>query len=381
MLHKRIISFLAFAFILHLFSSPALSQLSSPSLLHPSWNFKETEGWTAGEGVTDFNAQDGKLKISSRSFSYIMGPTLNFDADINGLIKIGMKSDAPYSEASIFWVTSSDKMFDIRKNIPFVTRGDNKFHIYYISMKKNPLWKGKVIQLIFSPSVGAGNFEVDFIKTERLSLLGRFICGWQEFFSFEPVKPRTINIIMGQTIGGKHINFWIYLLCFLSFIFFTARSFLQNLKNKNETIVGVLKSSLYTTIILALFFWVMLEGRMAIDYLRIFRQDINEYGGKTVEEKIKRSIPGDFYEFTKFCKDKIPGKSLVTVMFPSDYHICLWRYHNYPLRYTKNEGAPYIAVYYPSQSQVEKINKLKGYVLFEKFEDNELILKKIKENK
>jgi len=377
---KKIFYVLIWVFLFTLFPSLASSNFEGQMVLHPSWYFTNEEGWKAGTGIVNFEAKEGSLKFSSSGFSYIISPVLNLDTKIDGLVKIRMKSDIPYGDAAIFWVTEYDNMFDIRKNIHFSIRGDNKFHTYYISMLKSPMWKDRVLQLVISPSQNAGNFEIDFIKIERPYLFGRFISGWQEFFSFETIKMRTVNIIKGQTIGGKHINYWIYLLCFISFILFAAKEILQNLKNKDAKIVGVLKSSLHTTIILALFFWVILEGRMALDYLRIFSQDINEYGGKTVEEKIKRSIPGDFYEFTKFCKEKIQNNSLVTVMFPSDYYICIWRYHNYPLRYTIKEGSPYVAVYYPSQSQVEKINKLEGYALFEKFKDNEFILKKIKEN-
>ena len=106
------------------FSAPVLPENEIETFPHPTWDFKGSEGWKAGEGIISFQAEEGRLKFSSAGFSYIVSPELRLNSEIDNLIKIRMKSDVPYSDAAVFWFTMNDKMFDIRKNIPFSVRGD-----------------------------------------------------------------------------------------------------------------------------------------------------------------------------------------------------------------------------------------------------------------
>jgi len=373
MLLRKISCILFLSLMIALFSSPAFCQIEDSSFLHPAWGFETTEGWKAGSGITKLEAKEGKLRLKSSGFSYITSPELFFDTGINGMIKIRMRSDVPYSDAAIFWVGKTDKTFDIRKNIPFSIRKDNKFHTYYISMRKSPFWRGKVIQLIFSPSQDEGNFEIDYIRVERASLFGRLISGLQEFFSFETIKMRTVNIIMGQTLGGKHINFWAYLICFAIFLIVSAKNIL--FRWKSEDTFSTLKKALSTTIIVALVLWIGLEARILMDQARVMSIDKKDYAGKALEEKRSQSILGDFYDFIRFFKERLPKGSLVSVIFPSVYFREMGAYQGYPIRFTEKEGQEYLLVYYPNETQRKRINELKEYAPFLKFKDNQYIFK------
>ena len=118
---------------------------------------------------------------------------------------------------------------------------------------------------------------------------------------------------------------------------------------------------------------------MAIDYIRIYKLDMRDYAGKTLEEKRAQSILGDYYAFIKFCKEKLPEKTLATIMVPSHYFRDMGAYQFYPIRVIEKEGPEYIIVFHPDQKQIEKLEKWKGYAPYATFKPGEFILKR-KEN-
>ena len=338
-----------------------------------SWGFEvesNSPGWLPSPDLEDFSVANGALKarLTGAPSYFISPPYLNIPPDQYSIFEIRMKSNSSFNEGRIFWNTPGDRRFYQARSIAFSLGTAKKFHTHFINLKKNPLWTGNTFQLLVLPQDGPGEIEIDYIRCTPPSFLTLFKAGWQEFFTLESIKGRTVNTIMGQTINGKNINVYIYtIIClFLAALIIKELIFLN--KSGLATFLLKVREKRVVLITVALLFMIALEVRLWLDYSRIAFLDFHNLWGKSLDEKREITTGGGFYEFMNYAQKVLPKEADVSLIVPSDFHKQKGPYYLYPHRVLAN--APYIVVYHQDPGSLES-----DYVLFAEFREKEYILK------
>lgn len=338
-----------------------------------SWGFDiegDTLGWVPSPNLEDFRVSGGALKArATGNQSYFISPAyLNIEPDQYSIFEIRMKSSLSFNEGRIFWNTPGDRRFNQARSLSFSLGRAKNFHAYFINMKRNPLWTGIAFQLLILPQAGPGDIEIDYIRCAKPSFFTLFRAGWQEFFALETIKGRTVNVIMGQTINSNPINYYAYIIIFLSFVIIIFKELISSSKSGLATFLLRVKEKLLIVVVISLLLMAALEARMWLDYFRITSLDFHSLWGRSLDEKREITTGGGFYEFMNYAQKVLPPNVNVSLMVPSDFHKQKGPYYLYPHRVLS--PAPYIVVYHQDVGAIKS-----DYVLFAKFRENEYILK------
>ncbi|MBI4024185.1 MAG: hypothetical protein HY360_04335 [Verrucomicrobia bacterium] len=121
-----------------------------------SWEFNnpdDLEGWKL-DGFTDKgDIANGTLKATAtRGNPHIFSPGVEIDAANQGSIIFSMKlGKGIRSKGCLLFITEDQPNYSDEAQVIFNLKADGEMHEYEVDMGKNPLWKGKVIQLRFQP--------------------------------------------------------------------------------------------------------------------------------------------------------------------------------------------------------------------------------------
>ena len=150
----------------------------------PGWEFESadnasgcTEGWSAGQQITDLLVSQGHLTVKSTgSNPSVISPGIQFPGRrITGIeaqafpkIEIRMKLSSG-SAAQLYFTAllpdyTHDYAFDESKSLSFPVLGDSQFHIYTLDMTQVEKWKGSIEQLRLDLTGTRATIEVDYIR-------------------------------------------------------------------------------------------------------------------------------------------------------------------------------------------------------------------------
>ena len=138
------------------------------------WEFNQSgsfEGWNGlkTHNIVFLEVKEGVLKGSITSSDPFMfsSSNLSMEAAEYSNIVIKMKIDNG-TLAQIFWKTDQFPQFSEDRYINFPIKGDNKWHTYQVNLSSHKMWKGKIIQIRFDPSIADnGTFEIDYIRMKK----------------------------------------------------------------------------------------------------------------------------------------------------------------------------------------------------------------------
>jgi hypothetical protein len=304
----------------------------------------------------------------AREGSYFVSPRLMLDtAEFDTLvIRLRAEQGGP---ARLFFTTSYDDRFNRSKSIAFsLKKGERD---YYLNLAaRNPNWMGWLTGLVLEPEGGEGRVALRSARITKGRIFTDLRSGWQEFWELETIKARTVNIIKGHTILGRQVNYYVYFIIGLAFLFLAGRQVILSRKKGFMAIWQAVKERMNLLVILALVLAVLMEVRLWFDYIQIASVDYRTFWGKTLDEKRDLTMGGGFYNFLNFCNKVLPERAEVELSFIGNFYRSRGPYYLYPHRVSND--APYLIVFH---KEVAK-KRLKDYSLFAKFKSGEYILKK-----
>jgi hypothetical protein len=299
--------------------------------------------------------------------SYLVGqPEMNIDAEEFTTLVLKIKA-AQESGARLFWATNFDPQMNEPKSLEFTIARSAQPKEYVFNLRpQNGYWAGFVGQLLIYPESGPTGIEITAAQAVPGNLFTGIKSGWGEFFRYETIKARTVNIIKGPQLNGRPINFYLYILLLLVFVL----AWLNGLRQaKKQALLATARQALYTTLIAAIVLAALLEVRLWGDYAQTARLDFNSLWGKTLDEKRALTTGGGFYDFMLFCHKALPARVDVSLIAPDPYPKNKGSYYLYPHRVV--DQAEYLLVY-------DGNAETKGYSPFAKLNERAYILRKIK---
>lgn len=159
---------------------------------------------------------------------------------------------------------------------------------------------------------------------------------WWEFWSVDPILPRTVNIIPGLTLDGTPLNLIIYIILAL---FMAGYAFYLWFKFNRLDLEKLGRMSIAVLLI----FWIGLEVCQSFSYFTYWSADQAQFAGKSLSEKRDLIYPRGFYSFYEFVRQRIPQDASVAVRSQvDDLTSIMWSYYSYPLSITDEAGAQYM---------------------------------------
>ncbi|OGC04051.1 hypothetical protein A2276_05480 [candidate division WOR-1 bacterium RIFOXYA12_FULL_43_27] len=292
-------------------------------------------------------ANDGIEKWQIQQ-NLLVSPPLYLEAADNDTIEIKFKS--PLNQTvRILWVGTFDNNLIPQKQVEFEAKEKKA---YVINLKhRNPLWDGTISRIILTPVL-----PIDSIKIKKGTLGDNLSSGIFEFFGPKgrAVVGSTINNIPASSFCGRSVNHYAYWIIFIAAIALTLLSLSRREREAGTKIV-------WTVIVL----WILLETNAWYNQINILKSDWPLWG-KTLDEKRAEVTGADFYNFLKFCDQKLPPGSKIQFETSAGYFHSKATYYLYPHRMVTKE-ADYCLVY-------REPAKAKG-TIFAKYKEGEYILK------
>ena len=119
------------------------------------WEFKDanqTEGWTLAGAISN-GISNGVWKLTATQGNpRIFTPKLQIDAGRWKTVTFRMRlGNGVQTNGHLQFITEKHPQWDNQTLTPFTCQPDGKWHNYVVDMSDNPLWNGKITQLLFQP--------------------------------------------------------------------------------------------------------------------------------------------------------------------------------------------------------------------------------------
>ena len=119
------------------------------------WEFKDanqTEGWTLAGAISN-GISNGVWKLTATQGNpRIFTPKLQIDAGRWKIVKFRMRlGNGVHTNGHLQFITEKQPQWDNQTLTPFTCQADGKWHNCVVDMSDNPLWNGKITQLLFQP--------------------------------------------------------------------------------------------------------------------------------------------------------------------------------------------------------------------------------------
>lgn len=343
-----------------------------------SWNFENSLQLWQGSNCKIEVLESGVKIFPQKGISYFYSPSLFVVADNYPIFSIKVKSPQG-GELFVLWTTSYDPKADQRKSIKISLKASNRFKEHIFNMEHlNRNWEGIINSIAIIP-YNLDSVEVKEIKLSEPNLVLNFKSGISEFFGPKgrEVTGVTINVISASSLFGRPIHYYFYWFIFIFFIFCLAYFFY-----KTQSLSETWKKSAKSTMIFIFCLWFFLSLNGMYNDISNLAKDFSLYDFKALEKKQGLSTGEEFYDYIKFCKEKIPADSIV-ILYHDDHLGPIGlkgRYYLYPLKIFKKSGPnfehDYMLCYFPPD---DKYLKSPNYQLFETLTQDKYILKRIKE--
>ncbi|MHB8854388.1 MAG: T9SS type A sorting domain-containing protein [Ignavibacteriaceae bacterium] len=135
-----------------------------------AWEFtSDVQGWTAGNNISGFGWQTGGYvggTITGQDAYMYSGGSLGLGITNNKYITVRMANNSSQTASQIYFITSTDNVWNEAKHKDFAITANSGFTTYTIDMSTVPGWTGTLEQLRLDPcngSPGTGSFQVDYI--------------------------------------------------------------------------------------------------------------------------------------------------------------------------------------------------------------------------
>ncbi|HVN67305.1 MAG TPA: hypothetical protein VMT55_02960, partial [Candidatus Sulfotelmatobacter sp.] len=235
---------------------------------------------------------------------YFIGqPEINIDAEEFTTLVLKIKAESG-GIARLFWATNFDPKMNEPKSLEFTIARSARPKEYVFNLRaQNDYWAGFVGQLLVYPESNPAGIEITAAQAVPGNPVTACQSGWSEFFRYETIKARTVNIIKGPQLNGRSVNFYLYILLLLVFV----PALLNGLRQaKKQALLATAQQALYATLVAAIVLAVLLEARLWLDYAKTADLDFNNLWGKTLDEKREITTGGGFYDFLLFCNKVLP---------------------------------------------------------------------------
>ena len=148
--------------------------INSVFAILPEWDFLNSEeNWTGFHDLTTGTAGASVLNLNiTGTDPYMFSPMVNdVDASEYKFIKIILKNETAQTNAQLYWITTSDNVWNEAKRVDFlITANDTDFKEYVLDLSGNTNWANTIIQLRFDPlknGIIGGTVKLDYIKVEN----------------------------------------------------------------------------------------------------------------------------------------------------------------------------------------------------------------------
>ena len=159
---------------------------------------------------------------------------------------------------------------------------------------------------------------------------------WWEFWSVDPILPRTVNNIPGPTLDGTSLNLIIY---FMLAMFIAGYAFYLWFRANRLDLEKLGRMSIAVLLI----FWIGLEVRQSFSYFTYWSADRAQFSGKSLSQKRDLIYPPGFYSFCEFVQMRVPPSELLAVRSRVDeLTSIMWNYYSLPRPVSDEAGAAYI---------------------------------------
>ncbi|MBN2057415.1 MAG: hypothetical protein JW782_01280 [Candidatus Saganbacteria bacterium] len=302
----------------------------------------------------------------SGSEPYFASPRLILDAIEYDTAVLQIDARQP-GNARLFFATSYDPRFEPYKSLAFTLKQGT--HTYYLDFGgRSREWMGWISGLVLVPEIDPALIKIRSASLGKGDIFTVCLAAWQEFMQLETIKGLTVNLIRGQTVRGRPVNYYAYSLMVLAFFFIMIRSGVLAYKQGWAAFWPRLRERLGFLVLVALAVLAVLEMRMWCDHLKIAGADRAQFWGKTLDEKRDLTMGGNYYEFMRFSNKVLPERVDVAVSAAGDFYRSRGPYYLYPHRVVPD--APYLIVFY------KPAEKEQDYAVFAKFAEGAYILKK-----
>jgi hypothetical protein len=334
---------------------------------------------------------DGVLKISADR-----GPVGGFNQkmagallDENNVLVFELKTSSG-KIGTVFWSNYLDQRFMPQRSYQFYLGKPNTWHRYYIDLSSHEKDLTRIDYVLINPLVGSGEAQVRELKIVKGTVTGKLLAGWQEFLGVKgrEVVGYTINTMPSVMLFGREVFTYIYwLVAFFAVLFLALELWpvwrqpaKPKAKGKEKQGPAASAWSKYEPafnravkkiFILVIAVWAALEASsLYTDWLNL--QSDLPLVGRSLEQKRALVNTGDFYDFIRFCEDKLPAGAAYDMRIPPIYNDVKAIYYLYP--HANLKEADYLIVY---DQEVEPETR-RNYEPFAVFRPNALIMKKVK---
>ena len=206
-----------------------------------TWDMSTKEGiaaWSAGHGLTNYNAGNGKISATALGDCAINANNLSIDISKTPVLHIRMDSSINYW-MQIYFTTEDSITMGADKCVSFkgVEAGE---HDYYIDMSINENWKGTLTKLRIDPINAPGDFSVSLVELltpkEAGEAAPEFVINNHDYkFVFTPAKTSDgdYEVAAEATIRGFFSTMRLY----HEFDRFTGEGVLTVKTRDNKTLV------------------------------------------------------------------------------------------------------------------------------------------------
>jgi hypothetical protein len=313
---------------------------------------------------------------------YFLGlPESNVDSNQLRTIVLKIRSKER-GVVGLFWASSTPPQTNAPTGVWFFADNANSGKEYVFNLRlQSRYWIGSIKQLVIHPESGMDGFVVESAVAEPGNLITDIRSCWQEFWgpSSRIILGGTVNMIEATRLCDIPINWYIYVIIFLSSVLAFAYSFFRT-KDPVYSWQTCGKTTIITTIVL----WGVLAFSSSVNQYNQLKSDINRYDFKSLEGKraaiVGEIVGNDLYKFIGFCRDSLRSRSSVSVIASgpdAGFYEGRIKYFLYPMNFFSKDPE-YIVVINYDKSMKDTLNEHPGFHLFKKYNEGAYILWKKK---
>jgi hypothetical protein len=302
------------------------------------WEFKdgrEIAGWRAQNIYAGYIENDHLVVKGFGASNALISPEPLHIPSSEGLLSLRIETQNG-GRAKLLVMTSKDTSGFIKR---FALEKEIQDYRFYLGDK---LQSGEYIEklVILFPVHKQGTVRIDFIRFSEPSLPQLFGALWSGFWEPDTIKGTTINFVTTPYFGSYSFLTILYV-----FIIFLSAGILMG-SVARKTPPG------YSSVMRALLVSFLVAGglfavRMDYNWFKLWQEDLREFSGKEVRERIPVVFGGDsqFFDFIDFVKSTVPEGQKVRPAAKSfnDLYASLARYHLLPVK--TSASARYLWVY------------------------------------
>jgi len=321
----------------------------SPLCLFPchaqpiTWNFRKKDSaqkWKiTGAKVVRLTGRG--LTILGNDFIRLLAPEdLLMEAGKYQLLEVRVRASSVLARMGVTWTRKGAKSSP-RREVVRVLENTGQMQTVRINLGRYPEWSGPIQQFLLGFYSRGGKVELESVKIWRPTFLRTLHFAWDEFSRPEYFKPLSINAIHGPNLFGRKWLSWNDFLIFSCMLLFACAGFVK----KGRPLKNILAPGGFRGVLcLILLLWIVFDLRFSYDMAQSLRNVYTRaFSGSG--EKPASYILGDFFEFVRFCDQRLPPLVPVNFFAPSEIFFPRFKYFMAPRKasYDGDRGDWFVA--------------------------------------